>query len=131
MLQGFSIQFKWAEAERIAVDIKENIKQAIALDSTNLRAHYIFASNKFYSPNAKDSSKEVELHLLKAISLPAQSVKNSTLPSWGKEESFEMLIKFYIKNEDWGLAKKYYEEGINEFPESYTINQLTAQLAGK
>lgn len=131
MLQGFSIQFKWAEVRHISDNIKENTKQALALDSTNLRAHYVFANNIFYSPEKSSRGKEVEMHLLKAISLPAQKVQNSRLPSWGKEESFEMIIKLYLGEENWGLAKQYYQKAIKEFPESYTINQLAAKLEGK
>ncbi|HCX99986.1 MAG TPA: hypothetical protein DG754_07590 [Bacteroidales bacterium] len=130
MLQGFSVQFKGAKARYISDDIKESAKQALAIDSTNLRAYYVFASNNFYAPEKYGISQEVEKHLLKAISLPAQKVQNSRLPSWGKEESFEMIIKLYIREEKWDLAKKYYQEAIAEFPESYTINQLAAKLVG-
>jgi uncharacterized protein HemY len=41
-----------------------------------------------------------------------------------------MIIKLYIREEKWDLAKKYYQEAIAEFPESYTINQLAAKLVG-
>lgn len=131
MLQGFSIQFKGAETRDIGSNAKDNGEKAIALDSTNIRAHYVFASNNSYSSLTANGGEEVEKHLLKAISLPAQKVQNDFLPSWGKEQSFEMLIKVYIKMEKWSLAKKYYQEGIKEFPESHTIKQLAAKLVGK
>lgn len=131
MLQGFGIQFKGMKAMFISQDIKKNAKQAIAMDSTNLRAYYVYASNDFYTPEKYGGGKEAEKYLLKAIALPAQKVKNTYLPSWGKEEAFEMLIKLYIKEEKWDLAKKYFQQGIEEFPDSYTINQLAATLVGK
>lgn len=131
MLQGFSIQFKWTEARSIADEAKNNALKAIELDSTNLRAHYVYASNNYYSLGKSNSTKEVEKHLQKAITLPAQKVANNRLPSWGKEESFEVLVKLYIEKEEWELAKKYYQEGITEFPNSYTINQLAEKLVGK
>ena len=131
MLQGFSLQFKGMKAMFISSDIKKNLKKAIAIDSTNLRAYYVYASNDFHTPKKYGGGKETEEYLLKAISLPIQKVKNDYLPSWGKEEAFEMLIKFYIKNEKWDFAKKYYQEGIKEFPESYTITQLATKLVGK
>lgn len=131
MLQGFSIQFKGAKARYISDDIKKSAKQALAIDSTNLRAHYVFASNNFYAPEKYERTDEVEKHLLNAISLPAQKVQNKYLPSWGKEEAYEMLIKLYIKKEKWDLAKKHFQEGIKEFPESYTINQLAVKLVEK
>jgi uncharacterized protein HemY len=42
-----------------------------------------------------------------------------------------MLIKLYIKKENWDLAKKYFQEGIKVFPKSYAINQLASKLVGK
>ena len=131
MLQGFGIQFKGIRAMFIAGDIKENAKQASAIDSTNLRAYFVYASNDFHTPERYGGGKEAEKYLLKALSLPAQKTKNVYLPSWGKEESYEMIIKLYIKKEKWELAKKYFQEGIKEFPESYTINLLASKLAGK
>lgn len=131
MLQGFGIQFKGMKAMFISGEIKKNAKTAIALDSTNLRAYYVYASNDFHTPEKYGGGKEAEKYLLKAISLPAQKIKNDYLPSWGKEESYEMLIKLYIKREKWDLAKKYFQEGIKEFPDSYTINQLASKLIAK
>lgn len=124
MLQGFSIQFKAARAMFIGPETKENAKKAMALDSANLRAYYVYASNDFYTPKKYGGGKEAEKHLLKAISLPDQKVKNEYLPNWGKEESYEMLIRIYIKKEKWDLARKYFHEGIKEYPDSYTIHQL-------
>jgi len=131
MLQGFGIQFKGMKAMFVSSDIKKNLKKAIAIDTTNLRAYYVYASNDFHTPKKYGGGKETEEYLLKAISLPIQKVKNDYLPSWGKEEAFEMLIKFYIKNEKWDLAKKYYKKGIAAFPKSYTISQLATKLVGK
>jgi len=131
MLQGFGIQFKGMEAMIVSSTIKKNIKRAIAIDSTNLRAYYVYASNDFHTPEKYGGGKEAEEYLLKAIYFPAQKIKNDYLPSWGKEESYEMLIKLYIKKEKWELAKKYFQEGITAFPESYTINQLASKLVSK
>lgn len=131
MLQGFGIQFKGMKAMIVSSTIKKNIKRAIAIDSTNLRAYYVYASDDFHTPKKYGGGEEAEEYLLKAISFPVQKIKNDYLPSWGKEESYEMLIKLYIKKEKWELAKKYFQEGIKEFPESYTINQLASKLVGK
>jgi len=131
MIQSFSIQFNPGNAMYISVDIKKNVNSAISLDSTNMRAWYVLASNDFYTPEQYGGGKEAEKYLLKAISLPAQKIKNDYLPSWGKEESYEMIIKLYIKKEKWDLAKKYFQEGITTFPKSYVINQLASKLAGK
>lgn len=131
MLQGFGIQFKGMKAMFISSSIEKNLKKAIALDSTNLRARFVSGSNDFYTPEAFGGGKMTEIHLLKALSLDTQKVKNSYLPSWGEEESYEMLIKVYIKKENWELAKKYFQEATKKFSNSYTITQLGTQLVGK
>lgn len=131
MLQGFSMQFKGMKAMFVSSDVKENAQQAIAIDSVNLRALYVYASNDFYTPEKYGGGKEAERYLLKAISLDTQKIKNPYLPSWGKEEAYELLIKFYIKNKKWESAKKYYAQGVEEFPESYVLSQLAKNLVGK
>ncbi|MGD0340596.1 MAG: hypothetical protein ABSA76_02660 [Bacteroidales bacterium] len=131
MLQSFSIQFNTSNAMYISEDVNKNVNSAISLDSTNLRAWYVSASNDFYTPEQYGGGKKAEKYLLKAISLPAQKIKNDYLPYWGKEESYELLIKLYINNEKWDLAKKYFQEGVTAFPKSYVINQLASKLAGK
>jgi len=131
MLQGFCLQFKGMKVMFVSQDVKKNANNAIALDSTNLRAYYVYASNDFYTPENYGGGKDAEKYLLKAISLPAQKIKNDYLPSWGKEESYEMLIKLYISKEKWELAKKYFQEGIAAFPNSYELNQLASKLVGK
>ncbi len=132
MLQSYSLSFgKGMRAPAISKAARKNAKHAMAIDSMNLRAYYVYASIDFHTPAKYGGGKEAEEYLLKAISLPSQKVKNGFLPSWGKEQAYEMLIKLYIKKEDWESAKKYYQEGIEKFPESYTINKLASKLVGK
>jgi hypothetical protein len=131
MLQSFSIQFDNMKAMYISESIKNNANKAISLDSTNLRGWYVIGSNDFYTPEQYGGGKAAEKYLLKAISLPAQKIENTYLPSWGKEESYELLIKLYIKNEKWDLAKKYYQEGTIAYPKSYILKQLASKLTGK
>ncbi len=132
MMESFSLQFTLGfKIPIISKRVKNNAKLSIKMDPTNLRGYYVYASNDFYTPEKFGGGKKAEKYLLKAISLPAQKIKNDYLPSWGKEESYEMLIKLYIKKENWDLAKKYFQEGIKVFPESYTINQLASKLVGK
>lgn len=131
MLQSFSIQFQSMNAFFISAEVSKNIKNALEIDSTNTRAYYVLASNDFYTPKKYGGGKKTEKYLLKAIALPAQKIPNNYLPSWGKEEAYEMLIRNYIQNQQWDLAKKYYQQGIKAYPQSYMINQLASQLVGK
>ena len=132
LLQSFSIQFtSGIKASAISGEVKKNLGFAIDIDPSNLRAKYVYASNDYYTPARYGGGKEVEKYLLMAISLPDQKASNSFLPSWGKEESYTMLVRFYIEKENWDLAKKYYQEGLKMFPESFSINQYAQKLIGK
>lgn len=131
LMQAFSIQFKTNEAVFISTGLNDNLKQSFAQDPDNIRACYVFASNDFYTPAKYGGGKQAQKYLLKAIALPAQKIKNSYLPSWGKEESYELLIRTYIQQKKIALAKKYYEEGLKQFPDSYIIKQLAPKLADK
>jgi hypothetical protein len=131
MLQSFSIQFNSLKAMFISGDVKKNADNAITLDSANLRAWFVYGSNDFHTPAQYGGGKKTEKYLLKAISLPAQRTANGYLPSWGKEESYALLIRFYIQKGNWDMAKKYFQIGITAFPESYVISQLASKIAGK
>ncbi len=132
LLQSFSIQFKMGmEAGAISGLVKKNIKRALMLDSENLRAHFVGGSIDYYTPKQFGGGQNAESYLLKAVELPSQKIKNDYLPSWGKEEAYELLIKMYIQEKDFDKAKKYFRIGIEEFPKSYLINQLAQKLIGK
>lgn len=131
LLQGFSIQFKGMRAMFIASSVKKNAKKAIALDGANPRGYFVYGNSDFYTPEKYGGGKEVETYLLKAIALPSQAVENSYLPSWGVEEAYELLVRWYIKKEDWTAAKQYYQQGIEAYPDSYQLNQLAGKLVGK
>jgi len=128
MIQSFSIQFKGQKAMFLSSKIKKNAKKAIALNPKNLRAHYVFASNDFYTPAQYGGGKQAEKFLLKAIDLPSQKVKNPYLPSWGKEEAYSLLIKHYIKAKELNNARKYFKQGLQLYPNSYGLKELATQL---
>ena len=130
-LQAFSLQFKGMKAAFYVSKVNENIETALAIDSSNLRANFVYASNDFYTPEKYGGGSKVEYYLKKCISLPIQSIESDILPSWGKEESYEMLIKFYLNKKDYSSAKFWFSNATNEFPDSYVINKLASKLIGK
>jgi len=132
MIKSFGIQFQSPmKAPFTSNKVKAYAEKAISIDPKNLRAYYVLASNDFYTPEQYGGMKKAEEYLLKATSLPAQAAPNPYLPSWGKEESYEMLVKFYMKKENWEKAKETFQKGMEEFPESYTLQQLASKLVGK
>ena len=75
-------------------------------------------------PEKFGGGKETENYLLKAISLSSTDGKSKKLPNWGEEESYELLIRWYIKKEMKSKAEKYYIKAKSKYAKSYRINQL-------
>lgn len=129
LTQGFAIQFKnMIKMMMLSSSIGGNAQKAIEKDSLNLRGYYTYASGDFYRPERFGGGKDVEKYLLKAISLPNQRVKNDYLPSWGKVEAYGLLIRWYIRKENWAQAKLYYNKAIALYPDNYSIKALGKQL---
>lgn len=128
MIQSFNIQFKGFKAMFISSKVNRNAKKAIALNPENLRAYYVYASHDFYTPARYGGGKKAEKLLLTAIDLPSQQIENAYLPSWGKVETYELLVKHYIKVEKKNEAKKFLKQGLEEFPDSYILKELATKL---
>ena len=119
LMRNLSMQFitDGMKLWELTGSINQNIETAIKLDSNNLRAYYVAASNDFYTPDQFGGGKNAEEFLLKAITLNAQAIDDSTLPSWGKDQAYQMLINVYLKNGNIASVKKYLEEAQTLFPE--------------
>ena len=132
MLRGFSIQFKAGmKAPFIGGKAAKDAEKAVALENKNLRAWYVSASNDFYTPEQFGGGKVTEEYLKKAIACSDQTIQNNYLPSWGRAEAYEMLIKLYMRKKNWEAAKTNFQKANELFPNNYQINQLAAKLVGK
>ncbi|MEO0899962.1 MAG: hypothetical protein AAFY71_26345 [Bacteroidota bacterium] len=132
MVQSFAIQFvSPMKAPFISSKVKKYAEKAISIDDQNPRAYYVLGSNDYYTPEQYGGGKKVVEYLSKAIDLPEQAVSNPYLPSWGKQEAYEMIVKFFIKKEQWEEAKQYFQQGVEAYPENYQLNKLASKLVGK
>lgn len=122
LVQSYSIQFtSGMSAGMLSNKVKSDANNALKLDSNNIRALYVLASNDYYTPVQFGGKQKVEEYLKKAISLKSQNVVNPYLPSWGKEECYILLINYYIDSKKYEEAKKYLTEGVKLFPNSDKI----------
>ena len=129
LLQSFSVQFKSGMAAGIVSSkVVDNAEKALEIDSLNLRAWYVLASNDFYTPESFGGGKKVESYLKKAISIQDKLYPNSYLPSWGKESAYDLLIRFYIKQKKMFDAREIFKLVSQLYPNSYIINQYENKL---
>lgn len=132
MVHSMSISFKNPmRAPLISQKVKKYAKTALSSDSTNIRAHYVLASNDFYTPKQYGGGRKTAYHLKKALAFPAQQMANPMLPAWGKEEAHEMLVKYYIREKRWEEAKEAFQAAIMAYPDNYTLSRLGTKLVGK
>jgi hypothetical protein len=132
LLQGFSTQFQSGiMAGRISSQREKNVKRALELDPSNIRAYYVYANGDFYTPVQYGGGKKAEEYLIKALALEEKPILNPFLPTWGREESYVLLIQLYIREEKWDSAKKVFSEGIKQFPDSYSIQRFAQTLINR
>ncbi|MCY1633347.1 tetratricopeptide repeat protein [Marinifilum sp. D737] len=128
-LYSFSTQFADGMLiGTISQKVKNNAEKAIKLDEENLRAWYVLGSNDFYTPEIYGGGKKCEELLLKSISLNEQKIKNSYMPSWGKNDAFSLLVAYYIRKEDYPKAIEYLDKALILYPNDYMLNQYAKQL---
>lgn len=129
-LQGFSIQFKaGVRAPFISGKSSKNAKIALEMQPDNPRAYYVLGNNDYYTPTQFGGGQEVVAHLEKAISLAEQQPDNPYLPSWGAEDAYEMLIRYYDREGEEQKAREAIDRALDAFPDSYRLNELAGKLS--
>ena len=129
IMKSFSIMFSpGMKAAFISAQVKEHAHKALALDDANVRAYYALANNDFYTPEMYGGGRKVEEYLKKAIALPDQTQQGAYMPSWGKDQSYAMLVRYYLKKEEVNTARKYYQEAVALYPESSELKSMQDKL---
>lgn len=132
MIRSFSVQFaSGMKAGILSQKVSSDFKKALKLDDKNLRAYYGKGAQDYYTPEEYGGGKKVEEYLTQAIALENQYHDYAVLPTWGKDEAYEVLLRYYIKNEKYEKAKTLFQEAIKAYPKHYQLAQIGAQLVGK
>lgn len=129
LLRGFSIQFKsFIRAPFISSKAGKDVEQALKLDPQNMRAKYVEASSDFYTPKNFGGGKKVEGLLLEALKLPEQKTPNPILPSWGRLQTYELLLQYYVREEKWTEANSTLVDAKALYPESRIVLQMEERI---
>ncbi len=106
----------------LAKKMSRNSKRAIVLDDRNLRAYVVAGIIDLLRPKIFGGGKVGESYLLKALNeLPSQNVESDLLPSWGKEEAYEILILYYLKLGRKEEAAHLFAELKESYPKSLCL----------
>ncbi|GIM52430.1 hypothetical protein CAPN004_14600 [Capnocytophaga cynodegmi] len=83
------------EAMQIDAEIRESLQKGFRLQKENPRLHYVEGNYDTHIPKQYGGGKKAETSLLKAISLPEPNQNSEHLPTWGKKEAYQSLLKWY------------------------------------
>lgn len=129
LLRGLSFPFASAGEEmNIYYEIEHLLTTGLGLDKKNMRLQYVQAVLDFYTPSEYGGGYKVEKLLINTLEWPDKNIDNPQLPTWGKEEAYDLLVQFYLRENKKESAQKYFEEGIFNFPNSVIILRHKASL---
>ncbi|MDD7595920.1 MAG: hypothetical protein SPJ90_09855 [Prevotella sp.] len=114
---------KGMESGMLSAKAKRNASKAVELDSINIRGWVVLGIIDFYTPKQYGGKEKCESYLLKAISLPSQSIENQYRPSWGKMEAYSLLLAYYNENGKNDKVRQYYKIAIKEFPNEPSLKK--------
>ncbi|MEO0734256.1 MAG: hypothetical protein AAFZ52_15580 [Bacteroidota bacterium] len=122
---GFSTQFA-EQATQIAISdrAQANVAAAMALNPDNLRTQYVTGCLDYYTPAEYGGRQMAEIHLRKATALPANAINSPYLPTWGKAEAYELLVKYYQETGRGTQAKNVLDEGLALYPDDHQLSLL-------
>lgn len=118
-LQSMSIRFvAGMEAGILSQKAGNNARNAVQADAQNLRGWFVSGLLDYYTPKQFGGRKHCEEYWQKALSLPVQQIPNPYLPSWGREDTYLMLISYYKETGNRERLSAICEQAHREFPEN-------------
>jgi hypothetical protein len=128
-LTSFSINFYPGRAAVLSPQAKEFFLKSVELDKNNLRAYYGLARSDYYKPKEYGGGLVVEENLLKALSLNAKTSADPLAPSWGREDTYVLLINFYLREDRKQEATLFIRKGLKEFPQNAQLIALNKKTS--
>lgn len=129
LIRSFSIQFKaMFRAPFISGRVGRDLDKALTMAPNNPRVLYVKANSNYYTPGQFGGGSQVESLLTDVLSQPDPKIQNPVLPSWGKRESYELLLQWYIRKKEKEKAELLLEEALADFPGHYRIQLIGKQI---
>lgn len=127
-LEGLATSYAGSKTPQLAMSMAEHAAQAIALDPQNPRAYVVAGVNNYFTPVAFGGKTKVKEYLTKALELPAQQTPSDYLPSWGRDEAYEYLIRLCLDTGARDEAAALCTKALGEFPASPMLQQLKGRI---
>jgi len=128
MLTSYSITFQGEMAAILSSKANVLYTKAQKLDDQNLRAYLGAGKSDYYRPKEYGGGLTVEENLKKALQLAKKSMEAPGAPTWGKDQAYLFLAKFYHREGREGEAKLYCMQGLKAYPNHPQLMDLKETL---
>ncbi|OJJ17929.1 hypothetical protein BKI52_29150 [marine bacterium AO1-C] len=129
MMTSLSISFDRTTAMSASGEARGYYEKAAKLDAKNLRAYLGKGSSDFYTPKQYGGGLIAEKLFLKALSLKDTYATAANVPTWGREEVYMMLVRFYQRENENQKALLYCKQGLKKFPYNPRLNKALKDLS--
>jgi len=130
-ITSLTITLKPNEAITLSSKAANYYEKSKKLNDQNLRAYLGIGRSDYHKPKLYGGGKKVEANLLKALSLPNTNSKVPYAPTWGRDQVYQTLVRFYEREGRLNEAKLYCAKGLKEFSDDYELNSLSKKLNGQ
>lgn len=117
-------QKKGVEAGALYRICLNNAKASAKKNPRNVRSWYVLGVLDYYTPVQMGGKTKCEEYLKKAISVSDKRKHGFWLPGWGLEESYGLLITYYLDKGLKNKARNAYRQAKKVFPSSQSLRQF-------
>jgi len=129
MMTSFGISFDRTTAMVASGEARGYYEKAVKLDKKNLRAYFGKGNSDFYTPKQYGGGLIAESLFLKALSLKDTYATKPNVPTWGREEVYMMLVRFYQRENENQKALLYCKQGLKKFPYNPRLSKALKELS--
>ena len=115
ILRGMLIRMEPISAVFQGLKVGKDRDRALELDSMNPRVHYLIGVNYWHAPEIFGGRDKALEHLLEAEKLfeKEKSLKDKTLPQWGRSTCLAFIGDVYMHNNKRKEAYAYYNKALD------------------
>ena len=106
-----------------AMKISDDLDEALSLDKANPRYFLVKGIQDMHTPEMYGGQRKTESYFQQAIALFSKTSKDSPV-SWGYEDTYQLLVSFYLKKGEKEKAKETANKGATLFPQNEFFQKI-------
>ncbi|MDO4880819.1 MAG: hypothetical protein Q3983_06025 [Capnocytophaga sp.] len=121
LVQNYEIKFaSFFTTPAKSMKVSEYLENAEKTSKNNPRLLLVKGIQDMYTPSSFGGGKKAESYFTEAINLfQKNKAENKDTISWGYEDTYANLVRFYLRNKENEKAKLAFFKGLALFPNHY------------